>query len=195
MASPRRRSGRRGHSVGDAHIVLRTASVRGLWRCDGCVQFRYYGCAAHKDRGPAVCRATISPRRETGTLLVAELQKHVLAQDSIARSSSAYARCSASCTTGPATLPRLGPLALRPQDADAPSHVRARNVMGSAPRPRNHHAGAYLRRGSNALRTLQIYVNLGLTICVHRASAIDPSSMYAADLLNPKSCSSHSTIS
>lgn len=50
------------------------------------VQSRYYGCAAHKDRGPAVCRGTFAPRREKDARLVAaELQTHVLAPDAIAQ--------------------------------------------------------------------------------------------------------------
>ena len=63
----------------------------GLLRCAICggamvaVQSRYYGCAAHKDRGPAVCRGTFAPRHETDTLLVAELQELVLAPDALAK--------------------------------------------------------------------------------------------------------------
>ena len=85
MASPRRRSGQRGRSA-----PMRTL-FGGLLRCAVCggamvaVQSRYYGCAAHKDRGLAVCRGTFASRRETDTLLVAELQKHVLAPDAIAK--------------------------------------------------------------------------------------------------------------
>ena len=49
------------------------------------VQKHYYGCAAHKDRGPAVCPGTFAPRRETDARLVAELQKEVLAPEAIAK--------------------------------------------------------------------------------------------------------------
>jgi hypothetical protein len=85
MASPRRRSGQRGRSA-----PMRTL-FGGLLRCAVCggamvaVQSRYYGCAAHKDRGAAVCSGTFAPRRETDALLVSELQKHVLAPDAMTK--------------------------------------------------------------------------------------------------------------
>jgi hypothetical protein len=84
MASPRRRSGQRGRSA-----PMRTL-FGGLLRCAVCggamvaVQARYYGCAAHKDRGPTVCRGTFAPRRETDARLIGELQT-VLAPDAIAK--------------------------------------------------------------------------------------------------------------
>ena len=85
MQSPRHRSGQRGRSP-----PMRTL-FGGLLRCAICggamvaVQKHYYGCAAHKDRGPAVCPGTFAPRRETDARLVAELQKEVLAPEAIAK--------------------------------------------------------------------------------------------------------------
>src|SRR5205085_9134010 len=63
----------------------------GLLRCGVCggamvaVHKRYYGCAAHKDRGPAVCTGTFAPRGETDRRLIAELRQQVLAPEAIAK--------------------------------------------------------------------------------------------------------------
>jgi hypothetical protein len=48
------------------------------------VHKRYYGCAAHKDRGPAVCTGTFAHRGETDRRLIAELRQQVLAPEAIA---------------------------------------------------------------------------------------------------------------
>jgi DNA invertase Pin-like site-specific DNA recombinase len=83
MLSPRRRSGQRGRSA-----PMRTL-FGGLLRCSVCggamvaVQARSYGCAAHKERGLAVCRGTFAPRSETDARLVAELQKEILTPEAI----------------------------------------------------------------------------------------------------------------
>ena len=57
----------------------------GLLRCGVCggpgiaVPGTAYGCAAHKDRGPAVCRGVRAPRTITDRRLVAEIRAQVLA--------------------------------------------------------------------------------------------------------------------
>ena len=85
MDSPRKRGGQRGR--GRAPRTL----FGGLLRCGVCggamvaVHQRYYGCAAHKDRGPAVCAGTFAPRQETDRRLIAELRQQVLAPEAIAK--------------------------------------------------------------------------------------------------------------
>ena len=85
MDSPRKRGGQRGR--GPAPRTL----FGGLLRCGVCggamvaVHKRYYGCAAHKDRGPAVCAGTFAPRQETDRRLIAELRQQVLAPEAIAK--------------------------------------------------------------------------------------------------------------
>ena len=49
------------------------------------VGWRYSGCAAHKDRGPAVCTGTFAPGQETDRRLIAELRQQVLAPEAIAK--------------------------------------------------------------------------------------------------------------
>lgn len=57
----------------------------GLLRCGACggpviaVSATAYGCAARKDRGPAVCRGVRAPRAVTDRRLVAEIRAQVLA--------------------------------------------------------------------------------------------------------------------
>ncbi len=85
MDAPRKRGGQRGR--GPAPRTL----FGGLLRCGVCggamvaVHRRYYGCAAHKDRGPAVCAGTFAPRAETDRRLIAELREQVLAPEAIAK--------------------------------------------------------------------------------------------------------------
>ncbi len=83
------RHGREAGSV-DAAASPRTL-LGGLLRCGVCggamiaANKRYYGCAAHKDRGPAVCTGTFAPRGETERRLVSELRDQVLGPDAVAR--------------------------------------------------------------------------------------------------------------
>jgi site-specific DNA recombinase len=85
MDSPRRNGGQRGR--GPAPRTL----LGGLLRCGICggamvaVHKRYYGCAAHKDRGASVCTGTFAPRIETERRLISELRKQVLAPEAVAR--------------------------------------------------------------------------------------------------------------
>src|SRR5262249_50503365 len=85
MDAPRKRGGQRGRSAPAKTLF------GGLLRCGLCggamvaVSPRYYGCAAHKDRGPAVCSGTFAPRAKTDNRLVAELQTQVLAPDAVAK--------------------------------------------------------------------------------------------------------------
>jgi len=85
MDSPRKRGGQRGR--GPAPRTL----FGGLLRCGVCggamvaVHQRYYGCAAHKDRGPTVCGGTFAPRKETDRRLIAELRQQILAPEAIAK--------------------------------------------------------------------------------------------------------------
>jgi DNA invertase Pin-like site-specific DNA recombinase len=85
MDSPRKRGGQRGR--GRAPRTL----FGGLLRCGICggamvaVHSRYYGCAAHKDRGPAVCSGTFAARVETDQLLIAELRGQVLSPEAMAK--------------------------------------------------------------------------------------------------------------
>jgi len=63
----------------------------GLLRCGRCggavvaVSARDYGCAARKDRGPAVCEGVRAPRKETDRRLVAVLREDVLSPAAIAK--------------------------------------------------------------------------------------------------------------
>lgn len=85
MDAPRRKGGQRGR--GPAPRTL----LGGLLRCGVCggaimaVHKRYYGCAAHKDRGPAVCSGTFAPRAETEQRLISELRNQALSPEAIAR--------------------------------------------------------------------------------------------------------------
>ena len=85
MDAPRKKGGQRGR--GPAPRTL----LGGLLRCGVCggamvaVHKRYYGCAAHKDRGPAVCSGTFAPRSETEQRLISELRSQALSPEAIAR--------------------------------------------------------------------------------------------------------------
>ena len=85
MDAPRKKGGQRGR--GPAPRTL----LGGLLRCGVCggamvaVHKRYYGCAAHKDRGPAVCTGTFAPRSETEQRLISELRSQALSPEAIAR--------------------------------------------------------------------------------------------------------------
>ena len=85
MDAPRKKGGQRGR--GPAPRTL----LGGLLRCGVCggamvaVHKRYYGCAAHKDRGPAVCPGTFAPRAETEQRLISELRNQALSPEAIAR--------------------------------------------------------------------------------------------------------------
>jgi DNA invertase Pin-like site-specific DNA recombinase len=85
MDRPRKKGGQRGR--GRAPRTL----LGGLLRCGVCggamiaATKRYYGCAAHKDRGPAVCTGTFAPRGETERRLISELRDHVLGPEAVAR--------------------------------------------------------------------------------------------------------------
>ena len=63
----------------------------GLLRCGCCggaviaVSAYQYGCAARKDRGPAVCQGVRAPRKETDRRLVAMLREEVLSPAAIAK--------------------------------------------------------------------------------------------------------------
>ena len=85
MEAPRQGTGRRGR--GGAPRTL----FGGLLRCGRCggpmiaVHSRYYGCAAHKTRGPAICEGTFAPRAESDRRLIQGLREEVLAPAAIAR--------------------------------------------------------------------------------------------------------------
>ena len=88
MEAPRQGSGHRGR--GGAPRTL----FGGLLRCGHCggpmiaVHTRYYGCAAHKTRGSAICRGTSAPRAETDRRLIQGLRDEVLAPAAIAKISA-----------------------------------------------------------------------------------------------------------
>ena len=79
-----------GRKVGDSGRLKRGPGPRtlfgGLLRCGACggamiaVSGHEYGCAARKDRGPAVCPGVRAPRKETDRRLVATLREEVLAR-------------------------------------------------------------------------------------------------------------------
>lgn len=83
--TPRRQGGQRGRGPPPRTLF------GGLLRCGICggamvaVHKRYYGCAAHKDRGPAVCAGTFAPRAETDRRLIAGLREQVLTPEAIAK--------------------------------------------------------------------------------------------------------------
>ena len=52
------------------------------------VHTRYYGCAAHKTRGSAICQGTSAPRAETDRRLIQGLRDEVLAPAAIAKISA-----------------------------------------------------------------------------------------------------------
>ncbi|MEI2416146.1 recombinase family protein [Orrella sp. JC864] len=62
----------------------------GLLRCSLCggamvaINLRMYGCGAHKDRGPAVCRGTMTPRRETDKRLLDIIREELLSPAALA---------------------------------------------------------------------------------------------------------------
>ena len=70
MASPRRAGGRRGR--GGVPMTL----LGGVMRCGYCggsvvkINARTYGCAAHKDRGPAVCGGVEASFRDVDHVVV-----------------------------------------------------------------------------------------------------------------------------
>ncbi|MBK7082267.1 MAG: recombinase family protein [Betaproteobacteria bacterium] len=88
MEAPRQGSGHRGR--GGAPRTL----FGGLLRCGHCggpmiaVHTRYYGCAAHKTRGSAICQGTSAPRAETDRRLIQGLRDEVLAPAAIAKISA-----------------------------------------------------------------------------------------------------------
>ena len=85
LDKPRLQSGQRGR--GRAPRTL----FGGLLRCGICggpmiaVHPRYYGCAAHRDRGLSVCHGVFAPRPETDRRLIQGLREQVLAPAAIAK--------------------------------------------------------------------------------------------------------------
>ena len=77
MASPRRAGGRRGR--GGVPMTL----LGGVMRCGYCggsavvkINARTYGCAAHKDRGPAVCGGVEASFRDVDHVVVGYVRRH-----------------------------------------------------------------------------------------------------------------------
>lgn len=81
MDRPRREGGARGPGR-----PMRTL-FGGLLRCGICggavvaINLQSYGCAAHKDRGPAVCAGTMAPRRATDVRLTSLVRDQILSPE------------------------------------------------------------------------------------------------------------------
>jgi site-specific DNA recombinase len=90
--APRREGGGRG--AGPRPMTL----LGGLMTCARCggamvaVSARAYGCAARKDRGPAVCQGTLVRRDVAEVRLLAEVREMLLAPESVAEMRAEVAR-------------------------------------------------------------------------------------------------------
>ena len=83
MEKPRREGGSRGRSAAPRTLF------GGLMRCGHCggaiiaVDQRCYGCAARKDRGPAVCNGMTARRRDVDERLLSVVKEELLAPGAI----------------------------------------------------------------------------------------------------------------
>ena len=84
MASPRRAGGRKGRGG------VPTTLLGGVLRCGHCggsvvkINARAYGCAAHKDRGPAVCGGVAANHAEVDRVVLEHVRGALTAPDVLA---------------------------------------------------------------------------------------------------------------